>query len=202
MLFPFNRKITQNTRKIISIHIFTSNHFHSSHNTFWALSQQRTPHSNTSSHTHSSQRTPHTLLTAPPTVRRAQNANPRWVSFPFLSPDPTHDEWVSISQSQSDPQWVSFSVRSTHFRPTHLRSTHLRPKLDLRSTFPQTHLAKIHGESVSQSDPHASNQNLTSDPHSLKPINNPTSYPPSRIRSIYIYIFIYLFVCLFIYLFI
>ena len=27
MLFPFDRKITQNTRKIISIHIFTSNHF-------------------------------------------------------------------------------------------------------------------------------------------------------------------------------
>ena len=27
MLFPFDRKITQNTRKIISVHIFTSNHF-------------------------------------------------------------------------------------------------------------------------------------------------------------------------------
>ena len=27
MLFPFDRKIIQNTRKIISIHIFTSNHF-------------------------------------------------------------------------------------------------------------------------------------------------------------------------------
>ena len=43
MLFPFDHKITQNTRKIISVHIFTSNHFHSSHNTVWALSQQRTP---------------------------------------------------------------------------------------------------------------------------------------------------------------
>ena len=43
MLYPFDRKITQNTRKIISVHIFTSNHFHSSHNTVWALSQQRTP---------------------------------------------------------------------------------------------------------------------------------------------------------------
>ena len=27
MLFPFDRKITQNTRKIIFVHIFTSNHF-------------------------------------------------------------------------------------------------------------------------------------------------------------------------------
>ena len=148
MLFPFDHKITQNTCKIISIHNFTLNHFHSSHNMVWALSQQRTPHSSTISHTHSSQqRTPHsTLLIAPPTVRRAPNVDPWWVSFPFLSPDSTHGEWVS------------------------------------------------------QSDPHTFDQNLTSDPHSLKPINNPTSYPPSRIRSIYIYIYICLFIYLFIYL--
>ena len=122
MLFPFNHKITQNTRKVISIHIFTSNNFHSSHNTVWALSQQRTPHSSTSSHMHSSQQcTPHALLTAPPTVRQALNADLRWVSFPFLSLDPTHGEW----DSQSDPH---------------------------------------------TSNPHTSDQNLTSDPHSLKPI--------------------------------
>ena len=181
MLFPFDRKITQNSRKIIFVHIFTSNHFHSSHNMIWALSQQRTPHSSTISHTHSSQqRTPHNSTHSPTSTKRRLT-----VSF------------LSISQSRSDPRWVSFSVRSTHFR-----STHLRPKPDLRSTFPQTHLAKIHGEWVSQSDPHTSDQNLTSDPHYLKPINNPTSYPPSRIRSIYIYFFIYLFVCFFIYLFI
>ena len=140
MLFPFNRKITQNTRKIISIHIFTSNHFHSSHNTFWALSQQRTPHS--ALHTHSSQLHPQsderqTQTHAEFPFHFSVLIRPTVSEFPFLSPDLPHSEWVS----QFDPH---------------------------------------------TSDSHTSDQNLTSDPHSVKPINNPTSYPPSRIRSIYI----------------
>ena len=143
-----------------------------------------TPHTTLSpsfSHMHSSQITgtfqAHSHRAPPSPSRQTQpilSFTLVWAPSTIRRAPKIHPQWVSFSS------WVYFLVRQPHltFDPPSIwvRRPHLTS--DLPST-------KV-------------------DPHPLKPINNPSSDPPSRIRSIYIYIylFIYLFNYIIIYLFI